>query len=223
MNRLELTGRTDSHIHYSAPLSLAACEETVTAFLDMKSAAAKDGLMLTAYSSFRDFNSQRDIWNAKFSGQRPLYDRNGEQLDFNMLSEENRVQAILFWSALPGASRHHWGTEIDVIDSAAVSDSYQIQLLPAEFEAGGVFHNLQCWLDENIKRFDFFKPYREFRGGVSAEPWHLSYAPLSRKLLGQLTIEMVSEAVAEGEVSGKEYVLEALPAIFKQYVLNICD
>jgi LAS superfamily LD-carboxypeptidase LdcB len=223
MNKLELTGRTDSHIDYVASLSLAACKETIAAFIAMKAAAAKEGLSLSAYSSFRDFKSQLEIWNAKFSGQRPLFDRNGEPLVYNTLSEERRIQVILFWSALPGASRHHWGTEIDVIDSAAIPDSYQVQLLPAEFETGGVFYNLHRWLDQNMERFGFFKPYREFRGGVSEEPWHLSYAPLSGKLLDQLSLDMINEAVAESELLGKKYVMEILPDIYATYVLNICD
>ncbi len=35
-------------------------------------------------------------------------------------AEAERVAAILVWSALPGASRHHWGTDCDVIDAAAL-------------------------------------------------------------------------------------------------------
>ena len=31
-----------------------------------------------------------------------------------------RIDAILCWSALPGGSRHHWGTDCDVIDAAAL-------------------------------------------------------------------------------------------------------
>ena len=37
---------------------------------------------------------------------------------------------ILEWSALPGASRHHWGSEFDVFDLAALPEGYRVQLLP---------------------------------------------------------------------------------------------
>ncbi|MCZ8486094.1 D-alanyl-D-alanine carboxypeptidase family protein [Vibrio lentus] len=29
-------------------------------------------------------------------------------------SEQQKLSAILRWSALPGASRHHWGCDFDV-------------------------------------------------------------------------------------------------------------
>ena len=36
------------------------------------------------------------------------------------LSPAERIEAILRWSALPGASRHHWGTDLDLIDAHAI-------------------------------------------------------------------------------------------------------
>ena len=37
----------------------------------------------------------------------------------------SECDAILLWSALPGASRHHWGTDFDVFDRAAVPPDYR--------------------------------------------------------------------------------------------------
>ena len=87
--------------------------------------------------------------------------------------------AILLWSALPGASRHHWGTEIDVIDRAALRPGQHAQLIPAEYCAEGVFGGLDRWLTEHAGAFGFFRPYDRDRGGVQPEPWHLSFAPVS--------------------------------------------
>ena len=39
------------------------------------------------------------------------------------------------WSAIPGSSRHHWGTDLDVYDAAAVTPDYQVQLTPQEWKA----------------------------------------------------------------------------------------
>ena len=50
-----------------------------------------------------------------------------------------RIEAILPWSALPGASRHHWGTDVDLIDRKATPPGYRVQLTPEEFEPGGPF------------------------------------------------------------------------------------
>ena len=223
MDKFQLTGRTNSHVKVDNTLDLVAEAETSAAFSALKTAAAKEGIRLKAYSSFRNFNAQLEIWNKKYTGQRTLYDPQGKPLDYPSLSIKDRIYAILTWSALPGASRHHWGTDIDVIDEAALPDHYQVQLLPHEFAAEGIFYRLQQWLQENMARYGFFKPYHYFKGGVSAEPWHISYAPLAKKLLGEITPEIVLEAISEGNLLGGEIVREMLPEIFKTYVLNICE
>ena len=44
---------------------------------------------------------------------------------------------ILRWSALPGGSRHHWGTEIDIFDPDLLPQGQSLQLEPWEYESGG--------------------------------------------------------------------------------------
>ena len=223
MNSLELTGRSNSHLVRHAALSFTAEKETGEAFAAMREEAFKEGIELAAVSSYRSFDDQMKIWNDKFSGKRTLYDLKGKELAFASLSREQLIHAILSWSALPGASRHHWGTDIDVIDQRAVPEGYHIQLIPQEYGTDGVFYPLSLWMEQHIQRFGFFKPYREYRGGVCAEPWHLSYAPVSQKLLKELSLEMIGEAIAESTLMGKEDVLEILPEIYTAYVLTICD
>ena len=46
-----------------------------------------------------------------------------------------RVETILLWSALPGASRHHWGSDIDVADGHVMARGYQPQLVVGEYRA----------------------------------------------------------------------------------------
>ena len=79
----------------------------------------RDGIDLAARSSFRDFDTQLTIWNRKWAGERPLYDRQGRPLERRQLADSQAVDAILCWSAIPGGSRHHWGSDVDVIDAAA--------------------------------------------------------------------------------------------------------
>lgn len=117
---LELTGRTRSHVmQYAAP-RFAAQPQAAEAFLSMRAAAQKDGIDMQPFSTFRDFNTQLRIWNHKFAGKKPLYDEYGRVRDRSAMSEEEVIRHILDWSALPGGSRHHWGTEIDVVDAAAM-------------------------------------------------------------------------------------------------------
>ena len=74
------------------------------------------------------------------------------------------IDAILTWSALPGASRHHWGSDIDVIDAAALGPGARAQLVAEEFAPGGRFERLNGWLDSNMGRFGFFRPYATVQG-----------------------------------------------------------
>ncbi len=214
----QLTGRARSHVRdFEAP-HFTLQPAAAAAFLQLRQAAASAGLDLIPLSSFRDFEHQCRIWNGKFSGARPLQDRDGQRLDVSQLSEEQIVRAILHWSAVPGASRHHWGTDIDVIDQAALPPGQRPQLEPAEYAAGGVFARLDQWLSENCSRSGFFRPYDLDRGGVQPEPWHLSYAPLAHPALAALTPTVLAAAVEAAELAGQATLRRWLPQIHAQYV-----
>jgi LAS superfamily LD-carboxypeptidase LdcB len=221
MNSLELTGRSRGHIIDLTEPPCSLHEEAVGAYVAMRAAAADAGHDLAPISSFRDFEHQARIWNAKFRGERPMLDSAGRPLDSSTFTDEEKVAAILLWSALPGASRHHWGTEIDVIDRAAMPAGYRPQLLPAEFEPGGHFAALNEWLESRMSEFGFFRPYRTDRGGVHPEPWHLSYAPVSLAATRALTPDVLAEALDSQEVLGKEIVRLRLAEIHRQYVVNV--
>jgi LAS superfamily LD-carboxypeptidase LdcB len=223
MNTLELTGRARTHIAQIDELRCALHREAVSAFLALRAAAGAAGFDLRVSSSYRDFAAQAAIWNRKFRGERPLYDREGKLREHATLSAEELIDAILMWSALPGASRHHWGTDLDVFDRAAVPLEYRVELLPAEYAPAGVFGPFAEWLDANLARFEFFRPYDRDRGGVNPEPWHISYAPLSQPATALLTADVVAEALADAEVLGKELVLQRLPDIHRRYIANVAE
>src|SRR5689334_2401975 len=122
LNALELTGRVRTHVVQRDDLGAAIHTQALEPFLDMKADAARAGLDIAIVSSFRDFAAQQRIWDLKYRGERPLYDAEGNVRDHASLSEDELVDAILCWSALPGGSRHHWGTELDVVDKAAMPE-----------------------------------------------------------------------------------------------------
>jgi LAS superfamily LD-carboxypeptidase LdcB len=221
MNALELTGRARTHIIDIEQPPCSLHFEVVTSFLAMRDAAQRDGLDLQAVSSYRDHDRQLTLWNRKWRGERPLYGRDGRLLDPARLSEAQLVDAILTWSALPGGSRHHWGTDVDVIDAAAMPAGYQVQLLPSEYAPDGVFGRLTAWLDRHMSRFGFFRPYRTDRGGPAVEPWHLSYAPVASEALEGLSLSLLRGVIAQGDMLGKEAVLERLPEIYTRFILAI--
>lgn len=221
LDPLELTGRARTHVCQLDELQAALHRDAVDPFLTMREAAAREGFDIAIASAFRDFDAQLRIWNRKFTGERTLYDAHGQPLEYAALSEAQIIDAILCWSALPGASRHHWGTEIDVIDRAALGPSARYDLLPQETEPGGVFFRLHQWLNDNMARYGFYRPYDAYRGGVNPEPWHISYAPISSGAIHRVTLAMLREAIADSEVCGKARVLERLGAIAERYVFNV--
>jgi LAS superfamily LD-carboxypeptidase LdcB len=221
MNELELTGRARTHVVDLEQPRCTLHRETAPAFLAMRAAAAQAGIDLEPVSAYRDFEAQLRIWNDKFRGLRPLYDRDGTELAHATLDPEQVVDAILCWSAAPGASRHHWGSEVDVIDRAAVAPGMRVRLLPEEYFPGGSFAGLSRWLDENMGRFGFFRPYRVDRGGVSPEPWHLSHAPVSVPALERLTPAALRTAFQGSEIDGKELLLARVDAIHARYVASV--
>jgi LAS superfamily LD-carboxypeptidase LdcB len=223
LDALELTGRARTHVVELAVPRCTLHRDAVEPFLAMRGAALADGIDLEPVSSFRDFDRQLAIWNAKFRGERPVLDRAGRALEALALAPAERIEAILAWSALPGASRHHWGSDLDVIDRAALPPGVALQLVPVEFAAGGPFERLDAWLGANMHRFGFFRPYAEDRGGVSPEPWHLSFAPVSVPASEQLSVALLSEALrgstpAAPLLEGADAVLAALPGIHQRFV-----
>ena len=221
MNELELTGRARTHIIELERPRCAVHYAAATSFLAMRDAAASVGIDLAAASSFRDFDRQLHIWNAKWTGERPLLDPQGRPLAAASLDEAARVEAILCWSALPGGSRHHWGTDFDLIDAAALPEGHRVQLVREEYIPGGVFERLTAWLDENLTRFGFYRPYASAGCGVGVEPWHVSYWPVAREALEALTLPVLHRAVAGSAMHGKEQVLERLPEIYTRFILAV--
>lgn len=221
MNELELTGRARTHVIQRDDLRAALHAQALDAFLALREAAARDGLALRVFSAFRDLPAQASIWNRKFRGERPLYDRHGVPRDHAALSVDQLLDAILAWSALPGASRHHWGSDVDVYDERAMPAGYRVQLLPEEYAPGGVFAELDRWLAANLGRYGFFRPYDQDRGGVFPEPWHISFAPVAGPALAALTPEVIRQALSEAQLAGLEAVLPRLTGIHQRYVINV--
>ena len=219
---LQLTGRSSSHVVALAAATLCLHEAVVAPFAALTAAAAQEGIVLQPLSGFRSFERQLAIWNGKCRGERPLLDPLGQPLQAAALSVEQRVAAVLHWSALPGASRHHWGTEIDVIDAAALPQGLAPRLLSEDFAAEGCFARLAAWLDSGVlQQFGFYRPYGSWRGGVQPEPWHLSYAPLSGPALQQLQWPMLAEALQSVDLAEGAWVQQHLPELFACYVSNV--
>jgi len=143
-------------------------QETHDSLVRMCDDALKDGIKLVVRSATRNFDYQKNIWERKWTGVTTLSD--GSKAT-NIKDSLDRALKILEYSAMPGASRHHWGTDIDFNN---FNNSW--------FESGrglAVF----TWLQENAGRYGFCRPYTA-KGpsrphGYNEEKWHWSFTPLS--------------------------------------------
>jgi LAS superfamily LD-carboxypeptidase LdcB len=217
----ELTGQLRTHIAAVADPPCQLHTQAVTPFLNLRKAAREEGIDLKPLSSFRDFDRQLGIWNAKFSGERAMLDAAGVPLDAARLEPRERVEAILMWSALPGASRHHWGTDLDLIDGNADANGFKDKLTREAFAPTGPFGPLDRWLDAHAARFGFFRPFQGVRSGVQPEPWHFSFAPVAEKARRSLSRQVLRAAIVAAPLLGKEIVLERLDALHARYVETI--
>jgi len=222
-----LTGKAQHHLCKPADadaFGVRVHQEVVEPFRSLKHEAGTWGFDLRILSGYRSFKQQLSIWNRKASGKLAVLDSDAVPLDVEALSEAELVFAILRWSALPGASRHHWETDLDVYDAAATPEGYEIELTPEEVNAGGMFGPLHEWLDERIATddsFGFFRPYDEDRHGVAPERWHLSYAPVAAVYLEQLTTDVLRAVVQQADILLKDTVLLRMDEVYKRFVINV--
>jgi len=223
LNPFELTGRTRTHIVQLESPRVAIHRDAVRDFLALCEAARSERIEIAVFSGFRDFDSQLAIWNRKFRGERALLDANGIAVDPTSLDEPAIVDLILRWSALPGASRHHWGSELDLYDAAALPEGYRVQLVPDEYAPNGVFARLSAWLAAHAAEFGFFRPYAAFLGGVFPEPWHWSYAPVSLPALAALTPDVIASAISGADILGKANLLARIGELHRSHVLAVAD
>jgi LAS superfamily LD-carboxypeptidase LdcB len=204
-------------------LGVPVHRDVVEPFRLLRDAARSEGFDVAIDSGFRGFDRQLSIWNRKARGELAVLDSNAQRLDIATLTDRALVFAILRWSALPGASRHHWGTDIDVYDAAARPDGYQIELIPSEYEGDGYFAPFSEWLDTRIadhSSFGFFRPYDRDRNGIAPERWHLSHGPIATVFNDLLTIELLRDTVVGADLLLKDVVLAHLEEIMDRFVKN---
>ena len=142
------------------------------AFQRMRKAAAEDGVALRIMSAARSFNHQKRIWEGKWNGQRLV---EGKNMKTTFPDPADRARHIMKYSSMPGTSRHHWGTDIDINS-----------LNPAYFNAGKGAKEYE-WLVANAHKYGFCQTYtkkgKERPYGYEEEKWHWTFLPIATPLL----------------------------------------
>ena len=164
------------------------------AFLDMNSAARKSGLSVRVVSSYRSFNHQNLIWTRKYKRYRS-----------RQLSPQTAVNYNIRYTAIPGSSRHHWGTEIDVVDGTVKTSQYPLNT--KHYHGNGIYKSFREWMDDNAYKYGFYRVYTNdhTRRGFRYEPWHYSFAELAKPMLKEYTERDVQNTLKYQELLGKRY------------------
>ena len=170
------------------------------AFLSMALAAKKDGVPLVIVSATRNFDYQKKLWERKWRKWvgHPDY-----------ADQVKCALKVMEYTAMPGTSRHHWGTDIDL---NAVNNRYFTS-------SQGL--SIYEWLKENAHKYGFCQTYCAFgdhrRHGYQEEKWHWSYMPLSGEVLEKYEKYFQPEWLTG--FSGDE-TSELIP-VLEQYILSI--
>ena len=194
----------------SPPLVGSMQKEVYESYERMRQAAAKEGIDIKVVSAHRSYNRQREIWNAKY-----------KTLTLQGLPAKDVIQEIITYSTLPGTSRHHWGTDIDIIDNANPQSGDV--LLAEKFYGDGPSSALRSWMNQNAADYGFLEVYTDHpnRKGFAHEPWHYTYHYLSKAYLEILTNHAISEIAKDEQLLGREF-LDA--EFFKNYTAeNLLD
>lgn len=185
-------------------------KEAHLAFIKMKAEALKSNIKIGAASSYRSYAHQKRIWERKFKTNKS-----------KGLSEKENIKKIIEYSTIPGTSRHHWGTDIDIYQTNTKQPNSILQ--PENYHGNGSYCKLKEWMDANAKRFGFYLVYTDLpsRQGFKYEPWHYSYRALSAKYLINYKKLNIAKILQKDQLSGS---LNFSEAFINQYTKeNILD
>lgn len=171
-------------------------KDTLQAFLAMSQDAAKQGLNLWVVSGFRSFEDQKRIWENKYVN---VYGK-------SIPDPRDRVLKILEYSSMPGTSRHHWGTDLDL---NSVDPAWWLSVEGKRYDA---------WLIRNAARFGFIQAYTSGRkSGYQEEKWHFSFKPTAVPLLATYLDTLTSKNLKG--FKGAEQAESV--RIFEDYIMSI--
>ena len=206
---LDLMGKSDIEL-FGEGINLR--KEAHDAFIAMKKAAYIDGVDLKIVSSYRNFDRQEAIFERKFI----------KYTEENGMKPIDAIDKIIEYSTIPGTSRHHWGTDIDIVDGYRKVKGDV--LIPSKFEEGGPYEDFKKWMDENSTKFGYYLVYTDNpkRKGFKYEPWHYSYAPLSIPMLTEFRRKNIMQILQKETFEGSEHFTSGfLRTYIQNNILNI--
>ena len=186
--------------------------EAYIKFKQMQNDAKKDGIEIEIVSGYRSYQKQKNIWNYK-------YNKNFKKGIFGI----KNINRIIQYSTLPGTSRHHWGTDIDVIDKRFTPKGDL--LIEKNYSENGIYSQLYRWMKKNSKNYGFYLVYDDSpkRKGFKFEPWHYSYKPLSVRFLKRyIESNLIFKITQDSSLLGRKFINNSfLESYLKENLLDI--
>lgn len=217
VTKAQYLGLDDTNLITIKGCNLKATPSSVEALYELQTAALSAGFNLDIASSWRSFERQFSIFDDKYNGRRVVLDRNEQPEDISLLSTKDKVVEIARFSAIPGFSRHHFGTDFDIFASNLLPDGQKLQLTAWEYEKGQYFYKFGKWLEEHLEQFGFVRPYTG-KGTVAWEPWHISYKKEADVFLSDFSVTEAVSYLKSQEVEwaccAAEFVLENIDSLF---------
>lgn len=174
-------------------MSVLMCDrDAAKALPDLFSDAFDKGFELRIASAYRSFYKQFKIFDDKFKGKRPVLDANENPMDISSLSDEQKVLEIIRFSAIPGFSRHHFGTDFDIYAVNLLPEGKQLELTAREYQKGNYFYKLGQYLSQNLNKFGFKCPFNG-KGTIAFEPWHISFSKKADECIDAFPVDFALE------------------------------
>ncbi len=190
--KIELYGKGNYRLQKEAYFSLEK----------MIKEARRQGVKIKVVSSYRGFNHQNRIWKRK-------YDKFIKQ----GLSSKQAVEKVKEYTAIPGTSRHHWGTDVDLSNGIPRLSNHSN-------------NKYSKWMNDNAHKYGFYRVYtkNKFRDGYNYESWHYSYRKLSNPMLKQYNKLDLVKILKNQNIAGNKHFTSVFVKNYKEKnVLGIND
>lgn len=220
-----LTGRTESHLIKITinDYQLLINPRIEKDLQDWEKIGLENGIDFAVASAFRSFDRQLLIWNEKVQGKRPVRNRNGEIIDTSQLNQQQLLDSILIWSNIPGVSRHHWGTDLDVFDAAW----FKLQQEKLELQNSLFLNQGPCakfhLLNEKLckKNMPFYRPYNT-QNSFMIELWHYSHAQVAKEFEVNYSLDIFVRNLKSSPQLELQTLLLANPEYYYQKYVTLC-
>jgi len=217
-----MTGMTQDHLIFHKDLNCHIHKKIFQPLSDLAAHLNNHQFKLHIVSSFRSYEHQKRIWEEKVSGKRVILDEHERPIDVKKISSTDLLFLILNWTMIPGFSRHHFGSDLDVCDTKNLPPDYKIKLTNEECDQEGLFYKFHSFLDELIENdecFGFFRPYTNQSIGIKPERWHISHREIANHYLSHLSLEVFTKFIDQSDLSLKTEILDHAEVIFNQFIL----